>query len=182
MPLIKNYGTSLVEVILATGIMAFAMIPIAGMMGYGIKGNQKDFRAVQAIQLAEARLNQVMAIDFQMIPDGNDITDDISSGSQVVVPLGPETIGQAGYEVHLESSLVDSSFDFYWVDLNPSLPNPPYVATDPATWVFIRDPTAKTLAGSDRRLRRLKITVAWKEPTNQDRKIELLSYKADLSD
>lgn len=174
-------GISLIEIMLATLIMAFAMFPVAGMMGYGIKGNQKDFRAIQAIQLAEAKLNKIMVLDFAQLPNGTNISADITSGTQVLVPLGSETIGQDVFGAILTSELIDSKFDYFYVDLNNTNPAA-YVATDPATWFFRAADDPMELTGTDRRLRRLRLRVEWREPAGVVRNVELMTYKADLRD
>ncbi|MBP7632724.1 hypothetical protein KBA41_01040 [Candidatus Ozemobacteraceae bacterium] len=177
----RRRGISLIEIMLATLIMAFAMFPIAGMMGYGIKGNQKDFRGIQAIQLAEAKLNKIMVLDFAQLPNGSEITTDITSGAQILVPLGSETIGQDVFGAVLTSELINSAFDYYYVDLNNTNPSP-YVATEPASWFFRAADTPLSLTGTDRRLRRLRLRVEWLEPWGVVRNVELTTYKADLRD
>ena len=67
----RRSGMTLLEILLATVIMALAMIPVSGLMGYGARATTRDHQEIECIQLLEKNGNLLLKRDYRQIPVGN---------------------------------------------------------------------------------------------------------------
>lgn len=161
-------GISLIELMLSVIIMACAMIPIAGIMGYGFRGTQRDHRQIRAIQLCQERLNQVMGIPFARLVS---TSSPISSGTEVLVPLGPVTIDGTNYTASLQVSNKPVNFTYRTVDIN----NAAYTGPDTLPYPWIAGNQTLNLATNY--ALEVVVSVTWNENTKQQ-SVSLTSFRA----
>lgn len=166
-------GLSLLEVLFATGILAVAMIPIAGVMGYGIRGTQRDSRQIRAMQICQARLNQVMKANFNDVPLGSNTANIIVDG-QTIVNLENETLDGTTYSTSLEVTNIGVEFSYRSINLN----NPSYNPDDPSTYEFLRDASRLTI--NNNAARRVTIRVSWVEGQGIVQNVQLTSFIANF--
>ena len=166
-------GLSLLEVLFAAGILAVAMIPIAGVMGYGIRGTQRDSRQIRAMQICQARLNQVMKANFNDVPLGL-TTANIEVGGQTIVNLGGETLDGTTYSTSLEVTNIGVNFSYRSINLN----NPSYNPEDPSSFEFLAG--TSNLAIANNAARRVTIRVSWVEGRGIVQNVQLTSFIANF--
>jgi len=171
---IYRSGTSLLEIIMATVVLAVAMIPIAAMIGFGHRGTSKDFRNLTAIQLLEGTMRQVLVADYDHVPIGN-LTSPVDLGT-FTLPLGTVASSSANYDISLRVTGESVTFAYQpiRIDLNT------FVASDAATWEFDSS-TDITFDNSSTmnayRVKRVIGQVTWNEPErNQQRSIRMLTF------
>lgn len=174
-------GVTLLEILMATMILAFAMIPIAGIIGYGHAGTRKDFRRVEAIHLAESAMNEALKLPYSQIPTGTHNTP--LAAASGTVTLGAVTTPQnSTYTLSLVVADEPISFEYQPVDLN----DPAYASSTPSTWQFLAPVnTSAIFDGSSAKrpimLKRLSMTVTWTEAGGSTPPgIQLVSMKANL--
>lgn len=174
-------GVSLLEIIIACMITAFAMIPIAAIMGTGHRGTQKDFRRVEAIHFAQGAMNEALKLPFQQLSEGTYTTTLVAASGSVRLGSIQTQIGS--YSVQLRVTPFPITFRYQPVDINAA----GYVASDPVTWTFLPETDAGGIFDGSSALRpimlrRVHVTVTWKEPNNVvPPPIELVSLKANLN-
>ncbi|MBF0542967.1 MAG: hypothetical protein HQM08_00970 [Candidatus Riflebacteria bacterium] len=170
---------NLLEILIATIIMAFSMIPIAGIMGKGHEGTEKDFRRTEAIHIAETAMNEALKLPYNQVPIGSLTSDWVAASG--TVRLGTVK-GTYSYQVSLNVTNEAISFSYCPVDLNNAAYNP----DDSSTWVFSNSTNSGALfdGGSLYRpflLKRYEINVSWVEPSGvQPPTIVLVTSKANL--
>lgn len=157
------------EIIFAVGILAAAMIPIAGVMGHGFEITQRDQRQIAAIQLCQSRLNQAMALPFA---DLTSTGASISSGTQVLLDLGAIDIDNTQYTVSLDVADRNVSYTYNSVDLNDLN----YDTSDPDTWVF-EDSQTLNIAADVAKI--ITIIVSWME-RGTEQTVEMTVFRANL--
>ena len=166
-------GITLIEIMIATVILATALIPIASIMGYGAKSTQKDFTTIEAIQLLEKTGNSLIQQPFASIPTG-------SLTSYPAPPTGfpPVVLGTITGRFNTTFSVsVDSSFFPITLAVRPVK-----VFTAGFNEAAPRDSdfdTAMTESFSNQ-VKKLVIAVAWTEPGGGSRRIEAVTYRAKL--
>jgi len=180
-PRLPEKGVTLLEILVATMILAFAMIPIAGVLGYGHTGTKKDFRRVEAIHLAETAMNEALKLPYAQLQTGAH-TAPLVAGSGTVV-LGTVTTPQNNsYDLSLQVTDEAISFEYQPVDLNDAA----YASSTPTTWQFQAPvDTGAVFDGTSARcpimLKRLNMAVRWSEQGGvATPEIQLLSMKANL--
>ncbi len=164
-------GLSLIEILIACIILAFAMIPIAAMMGSGFRGTMRDSRQIKALQLCQARLNQCHNVPFdRLVTTASNIT----SGTTVLLNLGPENIDNTVYTVDLVVADVPVNFSFQSVDVN----QPGYNKDVPTSWVF---QGAQTLSIPVNAARRATVRVSWTErPGVPQQQVSFSTFRVNL--
>ncbi|MFZ2957313.1 MAG: hypothetical protein WA705_10525 [Candidatus Ozemobacteraceae bacterium] len=167
----RSKGISLLEIMLATCILAFSMIPVAGMIGFGFRETQRDDRQVKAIQLCQATLNQAMGTDYSQLTLGTAVTS-ISSGAAVLVRLGAMNVEGATYTVRLIVADKSLSFKMQTVDVN----QPGYSPATPSTWVFSAAPNISIPSNG---AYQITAEVSWTEH-GVPQTVALSSFKANL--
>ncbi|OQA07115.1 MAG: hypothetical protein BWY66_01527 [bacterium ADurb.Bin374] len=174
-------GVTLLEILIATMILAFAMIPIAGVLGYGHAGTRKDFRRVEAIHLAETAMNEALKLPYAQLVTGAHVSS-LVAGSGTVA-LGTVTTSQNNsYDLSLQVTDEPISFEYQPVDLNDAA----YASSTPTTWQFQAPvDTGAVFDGTNARrpimLKRLNMVVRWSEQGGvATPEIQLLSMKANL--
>lgn len=179
-------GISFTEILLAFFIMAMTLLPISGIMSYGHRGTQKDFRQVQAIEILVARLNQVSSIPFRkllsLIPSGNSVTisSPIFTGTNLEMAFGDLAIGPSTFTASVSLNGVPASFSYRPVDFGDLA----YDVASAATWKF-GTPVEDLYNGTDSPYKILQthVTVSWIEPVVlARRKVDAVSYVVDLED
>ena len=181
-------GLSLLELILSFFILVVAVLSVSGLISFGHRGTQKDFRFVQAVQLLEERMNRILLVPatqlFSLITAGGSAPQTFSTPLAVVpaVPLGSVMVGVASFSVTATMNRQPVSFSTRELDI---INSPAYDKTDPATWRFTNSSSANgTFDGSSLPYRVLKIivTVSWVELLNNTpRKIEAVSFAVDYN-
>lgn len=167
-------GTSLLEIIMATVVLAVAMIPIAAMIGFGHRGTSKDFRNLTAIHLLEGTMRQVLAAEYDRIPIGT-LASPVDLGT-FTLPLGTIASSAANYDLSLVVTGESVSFAYQpiRVDLNT------FVASDAATWAFdspVSIDFNNSSAVNPFRVKRVVGEVTWNEPEiNQQRSIKMMTF------
>ena len=183
---LSRQGTTLLELIIAFFILVVAALSITGLMSYGHRGTEKDFRAVQAVQLLEDRMNRLL-----MLPAAQLLTSITAGGSTpqtfasalLGVPLGPVTIGANAFTVTATLNRQPVRFATRELDLLNAVN---YNPSDPATWRF-SDPSDAhgSFNGTTLPYRVVKIvvTVSWEELVNRKapRSIEAVSFAVDFT-
>lgn len=174
-------GITLIEIILAVGILAFALIPIAGVIGQGLKGTQKNYRDILGVQLIEGVLNQAVSARYEDIPVGNAQVNDITLSNGGVIDLGSINKNVNTYNVSLTVREVNVSFKYQPIKIGESTFNP----NDTLTWQFDVDHTLSLDGSSAAKARRVKEIIAavqWQEPNGVNKNYRLKSYLARLED
>ncbi|MBU1105613.1 MAG: hypothetical protein KKB51_03010 [Candidatus Riflebacteria bacterium] len=171
---IYRSGTSLLEIIMATVVLAVAMIPIAAMIGFGHRGTSKDFRNLTAIQLLEGTMRQVLVAEYDRVPIGN-LTAPVDLGT-FTLPLGTIASSSANYDLSLNvtGESVTFSYNPIRIDLNT------FIATAAATWQFDASTDLKFDNSSivkAFRVKRVVGQITWNEPErNQQRSIKMMTF------
>lgn len=166
-------GITLIEIMIATIILATALIPVCSIMGYGAKTTQKDFVTIEAIQLLEKTGNALVQQPFQFIPTGTLTSYPAPPAGFPPVVLGTVT-GRfnTAFAVSVDSSLLPISLavrpvKVFTAGFNESAPrNSDF---DPAMAENFPD-----------QVKKLVINIAWTEPGGSNRRIQAVTYRARL--
>lgn len=178
----RNQGITLLEIMFAVIILATAMIPIASMIGFGFKGTMKDYRNIVALQLLESTLNQVMAANYDVIPEGTLTTPVILDGSDANarIPLG--AIATGGYTFNVSLNVTPQTVTFTYQSIRFDAPG--FIASNPATWQFTGDQTVTYNQASGlfaRRVRRVEGIINWTEPNaSMPRTVRAVTFKVRM--
>ncbi len=154
-------GITLLEIMFAVIILAMSMIPIAGVMGVGLRGTSKDFRNLSAIQFLEGTMRQVLAADYSRVPTGA-LTTPVNLGT-FTLPLGD--IASGGTTFNLSLQVTEEAVSMRYRPIRVDLGS--FVATNPSTWVF--DGAVSTLDFDNSntmqafRVKRIQGLVTWSE-------------------
>ncbi|MFZ5951398.1 MAG: type IV pilus modification PilV family protein [Candidatus Rifleibacteriota bacterium] len=169
--MLKNRGTTLIEIMIALFILATAMIPIASIMGYGGRATSKDARRILAIQLLDKTLRQMLQTDYDKIPTGKNIQKGFEG-----IALGDVTSGQdQGYpfNISLDSEYVNpANFKYRGVDVN----RPTFKADSPVGDDFLPEETLSL----NNVVIRLTVTVTWNEQQNLPVSVSAMTFRADF--
>lgn len=179
---VKRAGVTLLEILLATCVLALTMIPIAGLIGVGFRSSSKDFRTVIALQLLESTLNQVLTADYEKIPTGSDIKKTIDLGSGNSIILGTIASQGISFSMTLNVEEINTSFDYKPVLVE----NSGFIATSPSTWSF-GGATSLVFDNSSnlqrRRVKKVEAVTSWLEqPQALTKTIKMISYLAQLKE
>lgn len=186
-------GISLIEIILASSILAFAIIPIMGLLGNSIGLTSKDERFNAMINICNEKLNTSLQFPYGFFtPAGNQLTQlggpnssplpYIAPGGALSLQLGDETMGGFVFSTELEVEIIPVTFSFYPYDptfreLERKRAASLGVAQDPANWGWPVSPVQPTLAN---KFSRYTMTIRWKEDTGKESFYAISSFKADI--
>ena len=183
---VSKRGTTLLELMIAFFILVVAALSITGLMSYGHRGTEKDFRSVQAVQLLEDRMNRLLVLPASQlltaITKGGNTPQDFSS-ALLGVPLGPVTIGANTFTVTATLSRLPVVFSTRELDLVSAVN---YTPSDPSTWRFT---DKRSVNGSfdgttlPYRVVKIVVTVSWEELFNRKapRSIAAVSFAVDFT-
>ncbi len=177
-------GTTLIELILAFLILVIALLSVSGLISFGHRGTQKDFRMVQGIQLLEDTMNRFLVASCSQLLTALPGTTPVTFTAPLLgIPLGPIRIGNTDYAVSATLSKQAVSFSTRELDITTSPPE--YDRTRPATWRFS--------AATDRngrydgvnlphRVVKIHVIVGWTELLhNAQRRVEAVSFAVDFT-
>jgi len=173
-------ATSLLEVIMATVLLAVAMIPIAAVIGFGHRGTSKDFRNLTAIQLLEGVMYQTLAAGYNNIPFGN-LNTPVDIGT-FTLPLGTIASTTANYDISLSVTGKSVTFSYRPVKIG----QPTFIASDASTWVF--DNTHDLVFDNSSvanafRVKKVVGTITWNEPENNlQRSIQMTTFLSRMEE
>jgi Tfp pilus assembly protein PilV len=168
----KKTGVTLLEIIFATTILAMALLPIAGIMGQGLKATSKDYRMLEGIQLLESNAQAVLKSAFDGIPVGNNQTT-LSAAVLATAPLRLGTVsGKHGttYNASLDCQTVAVSFSARPVKVYAAN----FVATCPVAAHF--EDTRSYSFGN--LVKRITLRVQWQEPQGPQRTLTVVTFLA----
>ena len=170
-PFLRSFktGFTLTEIMFSVLILASTMIPIAAMMGRGFDGTRRDQRQIVAIQLCQSRLNQALSVPFARLVSS---TTNISSGTQLLLPLGDVVVENFTFNVRLQVAEQPVSYSYLPVDVNA----PGYSFDNPTSWVF---GPSQNLNINANVARLATVVVTWSEHGKQQQ-VALSTYKANL--
>ncbi|MBI3037721.1 type II secretion system protein [bacterium] len=167
----RRRGITLLEIIIAVGILAMAMIPVSGIMGYGAKAVSKDARQIEAIQLLEKTVNLLLQQPFKDIPVGNNITN--YSTAPVNLCLGNIDGKKGGkYTVSMDCQIIPVTFSYQSVDVG----DPTFDELNPPAGLFSNE----NLTVSDS-IKEIKVKIEWTEEKTKQVQFRALTYRADLN-
>ncbi|MBU1108026.1 MAG: hypothetical protein KKB51_15240 [Candidatus Riflebacteria bacterium] len=186
---IDNKGVSLIEIMMAFCILIVAILSISGLVSYGHRGTEKDFRSVQAMQILEEKMNQLLAASFSKVSDEVMAGTTKLSISKVLFPgtgheiaLGKTTAFKTEFNVTAELEKISVSFGIRPIEIDNN-----YEFAKVETYKFgaLTSALAK-FDGSNNKKNRYRVIkaimrVQWTEPiVNADKQIEAVSFIVDL--
>ena len=176
---IKN-GFTLTEIMLACVLMAFAFLPIMGVMSSSIKATEKDESTQKAVALCQEKLNMCLQMPFEDMPlgsHGGDTNKSLSSKNttnQLILKLGPETFDGVVYKSKLE--VVKERVTFSVPTCDFALKGDEKNKNNPSAWGW----TYPTYTFDDM-VKRYTVTVVWRDKGGKvDKNYTLSSLKADI--
>ncbi|MBF0408293.1 MAG: hypothetical protein HQM10_13165 [Candidatus Riflebacteria bacterium] len=161
-------AVTLTEIIFATVIMALAILPISSLIAFGAKITNKDYRLIEATQILERTGNSLFQEPFLDIPVGS-----YESYSTPTVVLGMIKGKHADYKVKVVCSIIDVNFKANMVLVQ----NSGFTESAPRNSDF--ESSAKTLSYEDL-VKQITVEVTWSEPEGAVKKINIVTYRADL--
>lgn len=181
-PRSKTAGMSLVEIMLAFLILCTAAFSAAGVISFGHRGTQVDFRQGEAMQLLVDRLSKLSSLPYAKLDsflsaagaNEYEFSNDIEG-----IPLGDEIkIEKHSYKIHATLKRQIITFDSL---MELSFPNPAYHAASPSTWIF-SDRPAETFNGGSAPFVIIKITVSVKPVggLTDEREVKAITFVADM--
>lgn len=122
----KNHnGFSLIELVISFAILAMSMLSISGLISFGHRGTQRDFREVVALQLLEERMNKILSISYKKIDSGimgttlkQNLTSNIFSGQPCEVKFGKVTVKHTDYTVSAILTKIPVTFSLRQLKIN----------------------------------------------------------------
>ncbi|MGM0600078.1 MAG: type IV pilus modification PilV family protein [Candidatus Rifleibacteriota bacterium] len=182
-------GISLIEIMIAFAILVVSAFSISGLISYGHRGTQKDFRNVLSIQLLEQKMNQVLTLSYEKVSDGllagnTEITveDTIFKDTDYEIALGDIKVDKTDYKVTVKFEKIPVSFEVRPFEIDND-----YEFDDVTTYKFGAETSELAkFDGSNaqkNRYRTIKVTakVTWTEPIVEvDREVQAVSMMVDL--
>ncbi|MBF0407620.1 MAG: prepilin-type N-terminal cleavage/methylation domain-containing protein [Candidatus Riflebacteria bacterium] len=168
-------GVSLIEILIAALILALASLPIAGMIGFGHAGTQKDHRYTNAIQILDETMNRIAGLPYKKLFDLSTAGKVTLKDDTLTLDLG--SVSRSGYAYTVTATLERKTLDFSYrrIDLQAS---PNYDPTKPLTWIF--ENSVKNLNVSDKIIG-IYVVVSWTEPgSTLSKQIDALTYSVDM--
>ena len=160
----KNFrhGVSLVEIVIALSVAAVAFFPIITMMRTGLSTNMSQANYVQASELAQNAMDEIMALKFADIAEGkNNITYNGITYPRRIIKR------RAKFDIDVEVKSIPPVFTYREKnlvgDIIPPMSKLPseYVAKD--------------------ELKEIEVVVKWRG-VGKELEFSLKSYRADLHD
>jgi len=180
----EKAGTTLIELILAFLILVIAILSVSGLISFGHRGTQKDFRMVQGIQLLQDTMNRfLVASSTQLLAAVPGTTPATFTTAVVGIPLGKTQVGTTEYSVSAVLSRQTVSFSTRELDIVTSPPD--YDKNDPSTWRF----SASTNRNGQfdgvslpHRVMKIQVIVEWTEMLqNMKRRVDAVSFAVDFT-
>lgn len=185
----RHSGVSMIEIMVAFSILVMSILSISGLVSYGHRGTEKDFRNVLAIQILEEKMNQMLAASFSKVADevmGGSTKTTVNSvlfaGTGHEIVLGKVTLEKTEYDITAELEKVAVSFGIQPLEIDNS-----YEFAKVETYKFGNLTSALArFDGSNtgkNRYRVIKVTmrVGWTEPiVNASKQVAAVSYMVDL--
>ncbi|MDN5280529.1 MAG: hypothetical protein PWR01_4494 [Clostridiales bacterium] len=180
---------SLIEIMIAFAILVVSAFSISGLISFGHRGTEKDFRSVLAIQLLEEKLNLFLSTSFNKVSDEvmsgatkMNVDKTLFSGTTHEIQLGSITEGKTNYQVSATLEKIPVSFGVRPLEIDQS-----YEFAKVETYRFgaLNNKLAR-FDGSNNgknRYRVIKVTmmVKWTEPVvNVEKQIQAVSFLVDL--
>jgi len=166
----RRSGLTLLEIMFATLILAFALIPISGLLGTGTKATSKDYRMIEAVQILEKTANNLILQPFLDVPVGNGIT------TYATPPLKLGTVtGKYGtnYTVSMDCENVAVSFTARPVNVSAA----GFSEADPRESDF----GAAYTYNFGNIVKKVTLHVSWLETSGKVRVIDVVTYLAKLT-
>jgi len=183
----NRIGVSMVEIMVAFTILVMSVLSISGLVSYGHRGTEKDFRNVQAIQILEEQMNKMLAASYSKIESTmgaaakTTLNNVLFAGTEHQIVLGKLTVSKTEYDITAELEKVPVSFGIMPLEIDNS-----YEFAKVETYRF--GALTNTLARFDgsnnnkNRYRVIKVImrVRWVEPiVNKNREVAAMSYIVD---
>lgn len=177
-------GTTLIELILAFLILVIAVLSVSGLISFGHRGTQKDFRMVQGIQLLEDTMNRFLVASCSQLLAAVPGTAPATFTAPVLgIPLGAIRVGTTDYSV--SAALTRQSVSFSTRELDIVTSPPVYDKNNPSTWRF----SAATNRNGQfdgvslpHRVMKIHVLVEWTEPLhNVTRRVDAVSFAVDFT-
>ena len=128
--LVGNQGLTLLEVLVAIGILSFGLLAIATMQASSIKGNSRAIGITEAITLAQDKVEELMRLPYNDAADSDDPLDDYcaftaaSNGTNQDADddgddddggnFGLDDTADGGGNVLADASEVNGRYTLYW--------------------------------------------------------------------
>ncbi|NLF96608.1 MAG: hypothetical protein GX569_07710 [Candidatus Riflebacteria bacterium] len=179
----RKNGITLTEIMLATILMAVAILPIVGIFSQGHKLTQKDMRRIDAIHLAESSMNKLLKLPYDQVPVGT-LNNNLVAASGTIALGNVKGEGNATYTISLTVSNYPVTFAYHPVDLNDAS----YNIDKSETWKFLDETTEGAVfdgSGVHRPImvKQYDISVSWTEPNNiAPPPIQVSTLKANLEE
>lgn len=183
----NNKGVTLIEITVATLILAGVMIPISSLMGFGSKATIKDAKRIAAIQILDKTMRQILAEPYEELAKITKSTEFLLDGpicdkrialGTVYAEANPGKTGN-GFEYNVELRTIYKPVTFKYKPVEVWQEN--FDDKRPKLSFFGKDETI-TLNNS---VIELKLVVKWKEKLNGKNEVEssvsAKSYRANFS-
>ncbi|HOY67435.1 MAG TPA: hypothetical protein PLP29_11130 [Candidatus Ozemobacteraceae bacterium] len=184
----SNPGVTLLEIICAFLIFTIATLGASGLISFGHRGTQKDFRMVVAMDILSDRMNRLMLVSYASMSaaitaEPTVLTNDGSAGAAFWgVPYGLATYSRAG-SFNVDLTLRHQAVTFGVQPFN-IMSSVGYASGTPTTFAFdsfepqyyICDGTA----GRPYQVIKYIATVKWTEPNGVARSVQAVSFTVNL--
>ncbi|HEY9071087.1 MAG TPA: hypothetical protein VIV61_12585 [Candidatus Ozemobacteraceae bacterium] len=185
---LRNPGVTLVEIVCAFLIFTIATLGASGLISFGHRGTQKDFRMVVAMDLLADRMNRLMLVPYASMTTGitaepTVLTNDGVAGAAFWgVPYGLATHTRAGaFNVDLTLRHQAVTFGLQPFNIMSSIG---YASGTPSTFAFDSfDPQYYICDGTPGRpyqVIKYVATVKWTEPNGVARSVQAVSFSVNL--
>jgi len=184
---IDKKGISLIEIMVAFTILVMSILSISGLVSYRHRGTQKDFRNVQAIQILEEKMNQLLAASFSKISDDVmlaaariTINGVLFAGTGHEIRLGD--IAGTDFNVTAELEKIPVSFGVMPLEINN---NYEFARVETYRFGTLTSDLARFDGSNNLRNRfrviKVIVRVQWTEPVvNVNKQINAVSFMVDL--
>ncbi|MFZ2960609.1 MAG: prepilin-type N-terminal cleavage/methylation domain-containing protein [Candidatus Ozemobacteraceae bacterium] len=184
----RRDGLTLLEVLIAFLILVISVLAVSGLISHGHRGTQKDFRMVSALHLLSAHMNYILTIPYaslssRITAEPTLFSNDNASGASLWgAPYGLASSTKWGvYNVDYNLRHQALTFGLIPIDI-PGSTN--YVVNVATSFVFGAPMTA-VYDGTDVTTKpwnviKIRTIVKWTETNGLPRKIEAVSFLANL--
>jgi len=185
----EKTGVTLVEIVCAFLIFTIATLGASGLLSFGHRGTQKDFRMVGAIDILADRMNRLSLIPYASLTSSitaepTTFSADGTAGAAIWgVPYGLASYTRAGnFNVDFILSHQPVTFGVQPFNIMTSAG---YASSTPTSFAFDTYEPAYRIydgAGATRPYQVIKfiVTVKWVEPNGVPRSVQAVSFVANL--
>jgi len=182
-------GVTLVEIVCAFLIFTIATLAASGLLSFGHRGTQKDFRMVGAIDILADRMNRLSLIPYASLTTSITTEPTTFSNDGAVnanlwsVPYGLASYTRAG-NFNVDFALRHQPVTFGVQPFN-IMTSAGYASSTPTSFAFDTYEPAYRIydgAGATRPYQVIKfiVTVKWVEPNGVPRSVQAVSFVANL--